>query len=82
MAAPCDRKASSSVTRGPTAKVAETLGVFAYDSQAGTGLARDNPTEGNTFKLSDTQLQEITTILQRHPRIKESNFVMPGTLSI
>src|SRR4030095_13900501 len=59
----------------PTAQVPGRRGVFAHDSQAATALARDNPAQGNTSQLSERQLREITTILQRHPLIHESDFV-------
>jgi hypothetical protein len=64
----------------PTSQVQETLGVFARDSQAGTFLARDKPEEGNLLRLSDTQRNEITSILKRHPIITESDFIVPETL--
>ncbi len=66
----------------PTAAVAETLEVFARDAQAGTLAGRVNPAEGNQLRLSDAQLREITTILQRHPVIKDSDFIAPGTLQV
>jgi hypothetical protein len=64
----------------PTAKVKETLGVFARDSQAGTFLAREKPGEGNALRLSKEQHSEIASILRRHPTIQVSGFVAPGTL--
>jgi hypothetical protein len=66
----------------PASKVRETLGVFARDSQAGTGLARDKPQEGNTLRLSDEQRNDVIRILQRHPTIKASDFIVPGTFRI
>ncbi len=66
----------------PSTRVHETLGVFARDSQAGTQLARDNPHEGNALKLSDAQRNEVTQILQRHPVVKASDFIVPGTLRV
>jgi hypothetical protein len=66
----------------PTIKVKATLGAFASDSQAGTFLARDNPKQGNTLQLSHAQRNEITSILKRHPAIKASDFVAPGTLRV
>jgi hypothetical protein len=66
----------------PTAAVAATLEVFARDAQAGTLLARVNPTEGNQLRLSDAQLCDITTILQQHPVVQESDFIAPGTLRL
>ncbi len=66
----------------PPAAVAETLGVFARDAQAGTLLARVNPAEGNQLRLSEAQLREISTILQRHPVVKDSDFIAPGTFHV
>jgi hypothetical protein len=66
----------------PTAAVTETLGVFARDAQAGTLLARDNPAEGNQLRLSDAQLHEMSTIVLRHPVVKDSDFIAPGTLRV
>jgi sulfotransferase family protein len=66
----------------PPAKVRSTLEVFTRDSQAGTGLARDNPQEGNKLRLSDEQRNQVTNILQRHGVVKDSDFVAPGTLRV
>ena len=66
----------------PTGAVRETLGVFARDAQAGTELARDNPQEGNKLRLSDEQRNDVTKILQCHPVVKDSDFVIPGTLRV
>jgi hypothetical protein len=66
----------------PTARVQETLGVFARDAQAGTELARENPQEGNQLKLSNEQLDELIRIVKHHPIIKDSDFVVPGTLHV
>jgi hypothetical protein len=66
----------------PTAAVAGTSEVFERDAQAGTLLGRVNPAEGNQLRLSDAQLREMTTILQRHPVVKESDFIAPGTLQV
>ena len=66
----------------PTAKAKQTFGVFDKDAQAGTVAARENSEQGNQLRLSNEQIQEITEILQRHPIIKESGFIAPGTLRI
>ena len=66
----------------PTAAVEGTLDVFARDAQAGTLLARVNPAEGNQLRLSEAQRREITTILQRHPVAKDSDFIVPGTFCV
>jgi len=66
----------------PASKVQGSLGAFARDSQAGTALARDNAAKGNTLLLSSAQRNEVIRILQRHPIVKESGFVVPGTLRV
>ncbi len=66
----------------PLSEVQRTLKVFETDSQAGTPLGRDNPKVGNQEKLSDEDLAEINRILSIYPYIKESDFVVPGTLTI
>jgi len=66
----------------PPARVSETLGVFERDSQAGTPLARENPAVGNQMRLSDAELAEIARIVQRHSRIKDPNFIAPGTYRV
>lgn len=66
----------------PAAQVAETLGVFARDSQAGTFLAREQPEQGNSLRLSEAQREEIAQILRRHPSITAPDFIVPGTLQI
>src|SRR5690242_9131768 len=58
----------------PTAAVQGTLDVFARDAQAGTLLARVNPAEGNQLRLSAAQRREITTILQQHTVVNDSDF--------
>lgn len=63
-----------------TAQLPDLLRIFARDAQVGTALARDKPDEGNTLRLSDEERQEMARILQRHPVIKTSDFVVPGTL--
>jgi hypothetical protein len=66
----------------PTDQVAKSLSAFSRDSQAGTFLAREKPTEGNAFRFNEAQLAEITEILARHPVIRESDFIVPGTLQV
>jgi hypothetical protein len=66
----------------PTTQVKRALSVFDKDAQAGTFLARENPREGNQLALSDEQIREITSILGRHPLIKQPDFTPPGTLQI
>lgn len=58
------------------------LGVFGRDAQAGTGLARENPAEGNQARLSAEDREEMARILRRHPVVKTADFVVPGTLQV
>jgi hypothetical protein len=66
----------------PTAQLAQSLRAFERDSQAGTLLAREKPTEGNKPKFTAEQTAEITRILARHPVIRDSDFIAPGTLRL
>ena len=56
--------------------------VFGRDAQAGTQLARENPHEGNTRRLRAEQQMDVLRIVQRHPVVKGSDFVVPGTLRV
>jgi sulfotransferase family protein len=66
----------------PTTAVAQTLDIFTRDSQAGTLIARENPTKGNQIQLTNAQRDDVTRILRRHPTIKESDYIAPGTLRV
>jgi hypothetical protein len=65
-----------------TAQMPGLLDVFAQDTQAGSPLARENPSVGNQLRLSDEEVAQLTQILERHPVIKTSDFVLPGTLQV
>lgn len=66
----------------PTASLRDQLSVFAQDVQAGTTLARDNPRAGNQELLGDAERQEVEEIVRRHPRVKTTDFFVPGTLRV
>ncbi|MBI1259262.1 MAG: hypothetical protein GC204_17485 [Chloroflexi bacterium] len=66
----------------PVDQVEQALVAFEQDSQAGTMLARERPTEGNAFRLTDEQIAEIKAILRRHPVINTPDFIVPGTLRV
>jgi hypothetical protein len=66
----------------PTDQVSKALGVFDRDSQAGTFLARENPTQGNKLQFTPAQIDEMNRILARHPIIQQSDFIAPNTLRI
>jgi len=66
----------------PMSQLAAALTAFEQDSQAGTDLARENPAEGNSQRLTDDQLEDIVRILQRHPFINDPDYVVPGTLQV
>jgi hypothetical protein len=65
----------------PVDQVSRTLSVFERDSQAGTQLAREKPSEGNATRLTDAQIEEVNTILRRHPLVNTPDFILPGTLT-
>ncbi|MHB8752110.1 MAG: sulfotransferase domain-containing protein, partial [Aggregatilineales bacterium] len=66
----------------PNSEVTRALRAFDKDSHEGTAMARDKAKEGNQLQLSDNQINEIITILKRHPILKDPNFIIPGTLSL
>jgi Sulfotransferase family len=66
----------------PVDQVEQSLVAFEQDSQANTILAREKPTEGNAFRLTSAQIEEIKAILEKHPVINTPNFVLPGTLEL
>ena len=66
----------------PTERVGDTLSVFSRDSQERAALARVNPGEGNSIRLTEGQIDEIMTILRRHPVVNAADFVVPGTLQL
>jgi hypothetical protein len=66
----------------PVSDVKGALRAFERDAQAGTRLARDDATRGNTLRLSERQLTDIYDVLQRHPVIKTPDFKLPGTLTV
>ena len=66
----------------PPDGVQRALSAFDRDAQAGTALARENPKEANKLKLNDQQVRSITTILRRHPVLKQPDFGLPGALQI
>ena len=66
----------------PLDRVQRGLSVYGQDAQAGTLLARENPNEGNKRTLNETQIDSVTSILERHPVLNTSDFIAPGTLQI
>lgn len=66
----------------PPTSVQGALAAFAYDAQAGTALARENPNFGAELTISLQAVSEIVTILQRHPQLRHPNFWAPGTLDL
>ncbi len=66
----------------PTTQIEKALRAYERDSQAGTFLAREKPTEGNKLRLTEAQIESIRAILARHSVIKTSDFVAPGTPSV
>ena len=62
--------------------VPQALAAFDHDAQEGTGLARSNPTEGNTLRLTEQEHAQTLRILARHSVIQTPDFVVPGTLLV
>jgi hypothetical protein len=56
----------------------DAMRVFARDSQEGSALARKNPKEGNRVRFTSEQLEQIKTIIQRHPILDRSDVELPA----
>jgi hypothetical protein len=66
----------------PVDWVSQTLGAFEQDSQAGSGLQRENPREGNQLQLTDDERQEMLRILEQQPVANQSDIILPNTLMV
>lgn len=66
----------------PVERVSQRFQAFESDSQAGSNLQRENSKQGNQLQLTDEQKQEIRRMLERHPVIKDPDFVVPNTLQV
>jgi hypothetical protein len=60
----------------------EMADVFARDAQAGTLLAREVAAQGNQQQLTEAERAAVDRILARHPVVRTSDFVVPGTLAV
>lgn len=65
----------------PTHLAADTLHVFAKDSQAGSSLARTTIDQTVPNELTPKQLNQIRKLLQRHHTVKTPDHILPGTLN-
>ena len=63
----------------PTDKVAQGLAAYAKDSQAGTRMARENPLEVNSQRLTAGELTAVQKILAQHPFLSHSDFTIPSS---
>ncbi|HVU10363.1 MAG TPA: sulfotransferase domain-containing protein [Phototrophicaceae bacterium] len=66
----------------PQAEIPRALEAFARDSQQHTPFARDEAHSGNTVVLPDDLAAQLQAIFARHPVIRSSDFVLPGTLKV
>ncbi len=64
----------------PVTTISTAVAAFDEDSQAGTRLARESSEKGAAVNFSDGELEEIHSILRRHPVIQSPYFVVPGTI--
>ena len=63
----------------PEAALADAVGAFASDAQAGTVFARDGG-RGNTIELPDEMQATVRRLLALQPVITRADYVLPGTL--
>ncbi|MCP4418342.1 MAG: hypothetical protein GY805_17105 [Chloroflexi bacterium] len=63
----------------PTNRVGQGLQAYAKDSQAGTRMARENPQEGNSQRLTPNELRAVQKILSRHPLMGRADFTVPSS---
>lgn len=64
----------------PMNAVGNALEAFGEDSQAGTRLARPDPKKGSSILFSDNQIEQMKSILQKHPNIGSIEYVAPATM--
>ena len=62
----------------PTSSVDDGLRAYARDSQAGTVMARENPDQVNSQRLTPAELAAVQAIIARHPLIGRADFTMPS----
>lgn len=66
----------------PIAEVANAYKVFEKDSQRGSNLSQENTRQNDREQPDILAIhQKIHQLLDRHPEIKISDFIVPGTLS-
>ncbi len=65
----------------PVSGVTQALRAFERDSQQNTKLARGEAQSGNQVRLPDELVAQLQTMLESQPIIRQSDFVLPGTLT-
>lgn len=65
----------------PEAALADAVGAFASDAQAGTKLARDDE-RGNTVELPAEMQDTVRRLLELQPVIQRADYVLPGTIAV
>ncbi|MFP4101267.1 sulfotransferase [Coleofasciculus sp.] len=67
----------------PISEVANACQVFEKDSQTGSTLSRESIRNNYYEQLPDMLevSQKVNRLLQKHPKIKTPDFIVPGTLS-
>ena len=66
----------------PKRAVDDALAAFGEDSQAGTRLARPDPTKGTSLAFSGEQLAQMQKVLQQHGDINTLEYLAPGTMML
>jgi hypothetical protein len=65
----------------PPANQSALAEVFATDSQAGTGIARDQISQ-KKWDFDPGLLENLRQVIAEHPVIRTPDFILPGTLSL
>ena len=63
----------------PTDKVKQGLQAYAKDSQAGTRMARENPSEVNRQRLTSEEMTAVQKILAQHSSLKHADFTVASS---
>lgn len=66
----------------PKSRLSLGIRAFDRDSQADSHLIRKKEKEINGLKLNVEQTLSVSSILNRHPVLSNTNFMVPGTLQI
>jgi hypothetical protein len=66
----------------PMSAIADVLEAFREDSQAGTRLARVEPSQGESISFTASQLEQMDAILPRHAETYSRTYLAPETMML